>query len=134
MTTTTARKPRSTPTECEATAICEGYSWDVFLAPTDVPPEKGGKLSGPLIDAIACCIEPLLTSLPKAPGGGQQPDFSTDQAAWNLWCCRTKAALITFYTSGPQSNCTYVSTLQSLECPSVNDQAFESKMQSAWAQ
>jgi hypothetical protein len=128
MKATTTQKPRNPPTECEATAICEGYSWDVFLAPTEIPPRDGQtQLSGGIIDAINCCIEPFMASLPQRPT--TPIDQSRDQ--WYLWCCRMKAALIAFFTNGPQANCTAVTTLQSIECPSTNDQAFESKINAA---
>ncbi|MEO6775561.1 MAG: hypothetical protein ABI467_21550 [Kofleriaceae bacterium] len=128
MTATTAQRPRNPPAECEATAICEGYSWDAFLAPTEIPPRDGQtQLSGGLIDAINCCIEPFMASLPQRPT--TPIDQNRDQ--WYLWCCRMKAALIAFFTSGPQANCTAVTTLQSIECPSTDDQAFESKINAA---
>jgi hypothetical protein len=129
MTTSAAQKPRSPPAECEATAICEGYSFDVFLAPTDVPRLNPRQLSGPLIDTIRCCLEPLIASLPKPP----EPfgSFSGKAAAWSLWCCRVKQALIGFFSTGPQANCTLVQQLSSFACPAANAQNFDAEMQQA---
>jgi len=134
MTAKTAQKPRSTPTECEATAICEGYSWDVFPAPTaNYVPGKDGiqQLSGGIIDAIRCCLEPFIASLPQMP---DPQTIDQNRSQWYLWCCRTKAALIAFFTNGPQANCTAVTTLQSIECPALDDQSFVSKINAALAQ
>ena len=132
MTTTTTQKPRNAPTECEATAICEGYSWDVFLAPTEIPPKDGQtQLSGGVIDAINCCIEPFMASLPQLPG--DPSNIGQNQSQWYLWCCRMKAALIAFFTSGPQASCTAVTTLQGIECPSPDDEDFASKIAAAYA-
>ncbi len=128
----TVQKPRNTPTECEATAICEGYSWDVFLAPEPIRGKDGQQLSGGIIDAINCCLEPFLASLPQPPGDIASIGQNEDQ--WHLWCCRMKAALIAFFTSGPQASCTAVTTLQSIECPSKGDEEFQSKIVAAYYQ
>jgi hypothetical protein len=121
----TARKPRSTPTECEATAICEGYAFDVFRAPND--DKRDPKLSGPLIDTFRCCIEPLTKSLPTPPGA--YGNYSQNRDAWILWCCRMKDALIGFFSNGPQANCTLTETIQSYVCPGKNDPNFDAEMQ-----
>jgi hypothetical protein len=68
-----------------------------------------------------------MASLPQRPT--TPIDQNRDQ--WFLWCCRMKAALIAFFTSGPQANCTAVTTLQTIECPSTNDQDFVSKIDAA---
>ncbi len=126
--TGTPRKPRSTPTECEATAICEGYSFDVFLAPNEDKRDPK-RLSGALLDTLRCCIEPLVESLPQPPGAFG--NYSQNAAAWNLWCCRMQQALIAFFSTGPQANCTLVEKLQSYACPSPNDPNFDAEMQQA---
>ena len=128
ITTQSTQKPRNAPTECEATAICEGYTFDVFLAPTDVPKREPNQLSGGLIDTMMCCIEPLQNSLPKPPGG-QYGNYGQNAIAWNLWCCRMKEALIAFFSTGPQANCTLVTQLQGLACPDPESQSFDAEMQ-----
>ncbi|MEJ7598230.1 MAG: hypothetical protein WKG01_10000 [Kofleriaceae bacterium] len=125
------RKPRGTPAECEATAICEGYEFDAFLAPRDSLRPDNGKLQGGLIDRLRCCLEPLIDSLPKPPN--ENNDYTQNQAAWHLWCCRIKDALVAILSSGAQSNCTLVEQLQSLECPSPSDPSFVFKMQTVVA-
>ena len=144
ITTATTRTPKSTPSECEATAICEGYEFDVFPAPNEPKRKDPRQLTGALIDNIRCCLEPLMDSLPKAPGpyndysdntgsAAPTPDprDNANAAAWNVWCCRMKNALIGFFSNGPQANCTLIETLQSLPCPSPNDPNFDKAMQAA---
>ena len=132
LTTHTPRKPSATPTECEATAICEGYSFDVFRAPVDPKRRDPKQLTGALIDNIRCCIEPLTDSLPTAPG--PFGNYSQNAAAWHLWCCRMKDALIAFFATGPQSNCTLVEKLNNYVCPSpTNNPSFDAQMQQAVA-
>jgi hypothetical protein len=123
------QSPRSAPTECEATAICEGYAFDVFLAPTDLP-RPNTTLTGGIIDVFRCCIEPLAAALPQPPGG-QYGNYSQNPAAWTLWCCRMKEALIAFFSTGPQANCTLVARLQQYVCPTEAAANFDAQMQQA---
>jgi hypothetical protein len=124
-----SRTPRDQPAECEATAICEGYAWDVFLAPADPKRKDKNQLTGPLIDSIRCCLEPLVDSIPTPPDKLDTYGSNGDQ--WYVWCCQTKSALIGFLSSGPQSNCALIETLQSYPCPAPNDPNFEGKMDAA---
>lgn len=137
-TTTTAgtrATPRGASPECEPTVICEGYAWDMFLAPQ--PKTKAPTLGGPLIDRMMCCIQPLIEAIPVPPNPlPAQPtpeDFNQQPAAWNLWCCQTKAAFIAFLSSGPQSNCALLELVMSWSCPAADSDTFGDDMVAAWA-
>jgi hypothetical protein len=127
MSTSTARTPQ--PTVPEATAICEGYAWDVFRAPPDPKRVDKNQLAGPLIDTIRCCLEPLVDSIPTPPD--KLATYGANGDAWYLWCCRAKNALIGFLSNGSQSDCTLIETLQSQPCPATNDPNFETAMDAA---
>jgi hypothetical protein len=130
ITTTSTQKPRSAPAECEATAICEGYAFDVFPAPIELKRIGSNALSGGLIDSFRCCIEPLTSTLPQPPGAFN--DYTKNAAAWTLWCCRMKEAMIGFFATGPQANCTLVAKLQNYACPSSSQSTnFDGEMQQA---
>ena len=124
ITRTTTQKPRGASPECEPTAICESYSFDVFLAPD--PPKRGDKkqLQGPLIEAFLCCLRPLQDALPKIP----TRRYAEQPTAWNLWCCRVKAALIGYFTTGPQANCLLASKASALVCPDPKPRNFQRQM------
>lgn len=107
--------PRTAAPECEATAICEGYAFDAFLAPVTFVRDGKTQLSGGLIDTFECCYAPLKSSLPQAPTFSGT--YSDNADAWTLWCCRTKEAMIGFFSSGTQANCTLVEKLQHYSCP-----------------
>jgi len=130
MTSTSTQKPKNAPTECEATAICEGFGFDAFLAPTPVPRDTHNQLGGGIIDAIRCCIEPLRAQLPKAPGAfGKYSQTPQLKQAWNLWCCRMQRALAAFFSTGSQADCTLAASIQSYACPSPAAQNFDAEMQ-----
>src|SRR5579859_639652 len=126
MTAPSTQKPRNLPTDCEATAVCEGYSFDVFPAPATfrVNPGVKASLHGALFDNFLCCLEPLRAAIPPMPTG----TFADQPAQWNLWCCRVKAALIAYFSTGPQANCQIVARLQLWSCPDPNDPNFATEM------
>jgi hypothetical protein len=121
-------KPRVTPPECEPTAICEGYCFDVAPLPpeTFVPlpgraPPKDVKqtltLSGPLWQQFECCFRPLVDAILQLPGSPSDPDtFRNQPELWHLWCCRTKAALVGYFSSGTRL-CALAARLAAVTCP-----------------
>lgn len=120
---------RTTSAQCEPTAICEGYSFDVFPAPATPVRGKGDlQIQGPLIQTFLCCLEPLIAAIPTPPGPLNAGNFAQQPAAWNLWCCRTKQALINYFSSGPQPDCTLLARLQTWSCPDPSNQAFAQQM------
>jgi hypothetical protein len=121
MTMPATQRSRNAPAECEATAICEGFSFDVFRGAERAPPIILGadnQLTGPLIEAFRCCFEPFVQAvLPFPPS----PPSLSSAAIWCRWCCTVRAALIAFYQNGSQANCQFVSDLMSVSCPDPSD-------------
>jgi hypothetical protein len=139
MTTTTTQKPRGASAECEPTVICESYSFDVYLAPTQADREDTVQLPGSMIDAFLCCLQPLVDAIGRPPADPTPENFSaisttSEKRAWNLWCCRVKAALITHFSNGPQSSCTLAEQLGTLVCPGTNVEDFGDAMAQAYEQ
>ena len=126
-------RPRGASPECEPTAICEGYSFDVFPAPITVPRDvKNVQIPGALIENFLCCLQPLIDSLPTPPAVPNAANFAAQPAAWNLWCCRTKEALIGYFSTGPEPNCTILGKLQAWACPDPQSQNFAQEMLAAY--
>lgn len=121
-----ATKPRNASAECEPTVICEGYGFDVFPAPK--PKEKTTGLGGALWDQFMCCLQPLVDSIPEAPGDFDEQSYDANPQGWNLWCCRMKQALLAFLGSGPEFDCTLATTVSQLACPDPASQTFSSDM------
>jgi hypothetical protein len=94
--TTKAATQTSSPTalaQCEPTAVCEGYTFDVCKAPlTDSRKQDPGAL----IDRVLCCIQAIF------------PEFSLppqDPALWHQWCCTIRGNLLTFFAANPIHEC-----------------------------
>lgn len=128
-------KPRSAVAECEPTVICEGYSFDVFPLPEPRKPDSQDdvQITGPLWERFMCCLEPLADIVPSMPAEPNAQSFAQEPQAWNLWCCRTKEALIAYFSDGPESDCTIVEKLMQWPCPDPDDQGFASAMEAALA-
>jgi len=135
MTSTTTQKPRGASPECEPTAVCESYSFDVYQAP-EVPRDRPRRLHGALIDAFYCCVQPLIDVIRKPPAEPTQDNFKDPQLAdkWTLWCCRVKDALIGWLTHGPQPDCMLLTKVSALVCPAPNSQDFATAMAQAYDQ
>lgn len=129
-TTTTTTRPRGASAECEPTVICEGFAWDAFPAPRP-PAEPRTALTGPLIDRLRCCLQPLIAALPAPPGEPNIESFNRNRAQWHLWCCQTRAALLAYFSAGPQSSCTLVERLMVWPCPDPASEAFGQNMVAA---
>lgn len=128
-TAATATRPRKSSPECEPTVICEGYAWDVFPAPKTT---RGDGLSGELIDRIKCCLQPIADVLPTMPSTPTVANFDKQADAWNRWCCQAKAALLAYFSTGPESNCTLVEKLGQWSCPDPTVESFGQQMLVAW--
>ena len=132
-TCTTSAKPRDLPAECEPTVICEGYSFDVCLAPKPEKEPRTPKLDGALPQNFLCCLQPLMDLIPAMPGTPNDQSFQANPQAWNLWCCQTKQAMIDYFSTGPEADCTIVGKLVQWSCPDPNDQNFASEMDATMA-
>jgi len=57
---------RDTPPQCEPTAVCESYRYEVFRAPSKDPIGDGSKWPhGEMIDRMVACIDNLTSNLPE---------------------------------------------------------------------
>jgi hypothetical protein len=136
MTSQTSKKPRGASPECEPTAICESYSFDVFKAPMQIDRGDKQRLEGGIIDAFMCCLQPLLDAIPKPPAEPTPANFNNPQLSsqWHLWCCQVKDVLIAHFSTGMQSNCELVTKLSALVCPNPTAANFGAAMAQAYDQ
>jgi|HubBroStandDraft_2_1064218.scaffolds.fasta_scaffold01504_5 hypothetical protein len=92
--TTTTQTPSSTAlAQCEPTAVCEGYSFDVCKAPTT---DSRTLDLGALIDRVLCCIKAILPEVSLPP---------KDPNLWHQWCCTIRQNLLTFFAANPLHDC-----------------------------
>jgi hypothetical protein len=118
---------RGAPTECEPTVTCEGYCYEVFLAPPEASkPVFGnvrglagltGQLGGELIERIKCCLQQLMAVIPQVPA---TIDPNQDQVAWSNFCCNLRQGLIQFTLTHAEVDCQALAKLQATVCPSPN--------------
>ncbi len=94
--------------QCEPTAVCEGYTFDVCKAPV---PDRKTIDRGTLINRVLCCIENILPELTLPP---QQP------AQWQQWCCSLRQNLLTFFAANPIHDC-QIGTLLANMCNNNSD-------------
>ena len=131
------KRPRGASAECEPTVICEGYAFDVFRAPSADTAAylKSSAIGGALVESFLCCIQPLIATIPTAPtGGANAQSYAAQSQAWVLWCCRVKEALIAYFSTGPEPNCTLLARLQAWSCPSADSKTFAAEMTQARTQ
>lgn len=111
-------KPRGAPVQCEASVICEGFSFDVYRAPstaTNRNPTTGAftpasTTTAPLLLRFECCIQALTAIIPQKPAG----TAGSDPAAWKLWAVRLKANLLKYLQTNPGYNCDLTTQLGTL--------------------
>jgi hypothetical protein len=131
----TTTKPRVSPPECEPTAICEGYSFDVALLPngTYVAGKAAAatlsaaeaaaikdaiRLRGPLWQQFECCFRPLADAIPALPDNPRDLGAFTKNAdLWHLWSCQTKAVFVGYFSSGSTRLCTLAGRLAMCPVP-----------------
>lgn len=123
---------KQTPQQCEPTAICEGFKFEV----SRVRPEDGVNLQtnyseGPMAkrslsaagfassyqgsvlqDPLRACLLDLEASLPSPPAGSPP-----NPEQLYAWCCDTKEALTRFFQSHPTYDCRLDEKLASIICP-----------------
>jgi|HubBroStandDraft_6_1064221.scaffolds.fasta_scaffold26076_2 hypothetical protein len=90
--------------QCEPTAVCEGYTFDICK----VPATSGRKTQDPsaLIDRVLCCFKAILPEFTLPP---------TDPTLWKQWCCQVRQNLVSFFAANPISDC-QIGTLLSNMC------------------
>ncbi|HEY1752912.1 MAG TPA: hypothetical protein VGG29_16765 [Caulobacteraceae bacterium] len=125
---------RGAATQCEPTVTCEGYRYEVFLAP-DPPappsrdPVKGvgglaGLIKGEMFERMWCCLQGLLAVVPPLPG-------SSDQTTLSNWCCNLRLGLVQYVMQQGGTDCQAMAKLQSIACPSPTDANFDNDFETA---
>lgn len=99
--------------QCEPTAICEGFTFDVYPKPIPVY-GPANPYPGELNLRFLCCVEALFKLLSPPPA----------QATANQlvqWCCALKQGILNLLASGPVADCTAYATVAAAQCPTPAD-------------
>jgi hypothetical protein len=107
---------RGAPSSCEPTVTCEGYRYEVFLAPSEL--EKRSLIGGELLERLQCCFQSIL------PNGLTVPTDQQNQQQWYAFCCSLRQALIQYLTGNGGSDCRAMAKLQAISCPAPNSESF----------
>ncbi len=132
----TARNESSskrTPQQCEPTAICEGFKFEIsclkparsegpinfregFAVDSSSAATKlaGGYLGSILQDPLRACLLELQASFPPRPAGN--PPAPEQLFAW---CCGVKDALSLFFQNHPTYDCQLDEKLVGITCPPI---------------
>lgn len=127
-------KPRTAPSECEPTIVCEGYQFDVFRKAE--PENRFGtndddddlEFGGELVEAFQCCVQGLFGAISLPPGQANFENINANPAAWHQWCCRTRDGMIQYFSQNPGTNCELLKALYTLVCPNPNSDGFAQQM------
>jgi hypothetical protein len=122
--TTSARKPRTAPVQCEPTIICEGFEFEVYRKPQDEinSSEQTYYLNqnrlalnpdSELFQRMQCCLEILIGRLPELP-----EIVRDDSSPSYRWLCNFKDFLQRYLSSRPGYNCELLARLNAIACPS----------------
>jgi hypothetical protein len=113
---------RGAPPACEPTITCEGYRYEVFMAPPESEPSLIG---GDLLERLKCCLQSIF------PNGLTIPTNQQDPTQWYNFCCSTRQALIQYVLRSGGTDCEAIAKLQAISCPAPNSQSFWSDLQIA---
>jgi hypothetical protein len=106
---------RGAPSTCEPTVTCEGYRYEVFLAPAQTTMSLIG---GELLDRLKCCFQSIL------PNGITAPTDQQNQQQWYNFCCSLRQALIQYLMANGGTDCQAMAKLQAISCPAPNTDSF----------
>ncbi len=95
--------------QCEPTAVCEGYTFDVCKAPVQ---DRKTVDRGALVNRVLCCFEAILPSLTLPP---------QDPTLWQQWCCSLRQNLLTFFAANPIHDCQIGTLLANMCSPNNQD-------------
>lgn len=106
---------RGAPPSCEPTVTCEGYRYEVFLAPAET---KTTLIGGELLDRLKCCLQSIF------PNGITVPTNQQDQQQWYNFCCALRQAIINYLISNGGTDCQAMAKVQAIACPAPNSESF----------
>jgi hypothetical protein len=107
---------RGAPPSCEPTVTCEGYRYEVFLAPTAL--EKPSLIGGELLERLRCCLQSIF------PNGLSVPTNVQDEQQWYNFCCSVRQGLIQYFLANGGTDCQAIGKLQAIACPAPNSESF----------
>lgn len=118
-----SKAPRGASTECEATVICESFSFDIYRKPVpetrDDDDERLLEFSGSFADAFNCCASTLIATMPPMPNLQDDDNVINYAAAISKWCCTWRKNLIDYFLTHPNTSCEVIDFLQKVDCPSL---------------
>lgn len=94
----------STPAQCEPTAICEGYTFEVCKLPASAGTQAP---ISPLVDRMRCCLTLLFSSLPAISNKPTQQQIQN-------WCCLLRENLADLFATYPGHACQLTKSLGTL--------------------
>jgi hypothetical protein len=133
---TTTQSSRTAPPACEPTLTCEGYRYEVYPASVANNNFKNTRWSsgwaalatafdGEMTQRLACCLQTLFASWPKAPpieiGPAGVPIYTQ---AFYQWGCAVKQAAIAYFAQNGGYDCATIYQLQAIVIPDPNTASF----------
>ncbi|QRQ85041.1 hypothetical protein [Cupriavidus oxalaticus] len=135
----TLAKPRGAPVQCEPTVICEGFAFEVYRKPPDKAPDPvgttdstvGGAAGGnqgnnqafnpdsELMQRFRCCVELLVTQMPKLPGALKVPATAAEAQAWYQWLGAARMQLRRYFASHGSYNCDLMAQFNAIPYPAA---------------
>uniref|UniRef100_UPI003F49A4DD hypothetical protein n=1 Tax=Cupriavidus necator TaxID=106590 RepID=UPI003F49A4DD len=132
----TLAKPRGAPVLCEPTVICEGFAFEVYRKPpvrsdpVDMPDSTVGGAAGSnnagnqafnpdseLMQRFRCCVELLITQMPKLPGVLKVPATAAEAQAWYQWMSAARMQLRRYFGSHGSYNCDLLAQFNAIPYP-----------------
>ncbi|MGY2491940.1 hypothetical protein [Cupriavidus sp. CP313] len=132
----TLAKPRGAPVQCEPTVICEGFAFEVYRKPpersdpVDTPDSTVGGAAGgnnagnqafnpdsELIQRFRCCVELLITQMPKLPGVLKVPATAAEAQAWYQWMSAARMQLRRYFGTHGSYNCDLLAQFNAIPYP-----------------
>jgi hypothetical protein len=112
---------RGAPPSCEPTVTCEGYRYEVFLAPDDTG-KRTSLIGGELLERLKCCLQSIF------PNGLSVPTNLQDRQQLYVFCCSMRQGLIQYVLANGGADCQALAELQAIACPSPNSESFPSAL------
>lgn len=116
-----AARSRRTPLQCEPTATCEGFKFEVsklkpHTAQTQLPRNDNNNITrfvtpGPVADELLECLGEMAAVMPSNPDQNAGPEQLFD------WCRRSKEAMQEYLQSHPTHDCQLDEKLAAFACP-----------------